>query len=101
LDAEQELFRVAQEALTNVARHSHATEVVIRLCVEEERALLTIHDNGQGFDQEHLLGAGLGLRSMRERMESLGGSLKIVSGEGGTRMEASLPVGAQATFAAR
>jgi signal transduction histidine kinase len=101
LDAEQELLRVAQEALTNVARHSHATEVTIRLCVEEERALLTIHDNGQGFDQEHLLGAGLGLRSMRERMEALGGSLRIISGEGGTRIEASLPVGAQATFAAR
>jgi two-component system, NarL family, sensor histidine kinase LiaS len=101
VEAEEELFRVAQEALTNVARHSHATEVAIRLCVEGERALLTIHDNGRGFNPELSAGEGLGLRSMRERMESLGGSLKIVSGEGGTRIEACIPAGAQATSAAR
>jgi signal transduction histidine kinase len=97
--AEQELFRVAQEALTNVARHSHATEVTLRVCVEQERILLTIQDNGHGFDPERLTGAGLGLRSMRERVETLGGSLTILSSVEGTRIEAWVPAGAQATAA--
>jgi NarL family two-component system sensor histidine kinase LiaS len=99
--AEQELFRVAQEALTNVARHSNATEVTIRARVEGESALLIIHDNGHGFDPEHRGDAGLGLRSMRERVETLGGSLRIISGEDGTRVEARIPVGAQAISAAQ
>jgi signal transduction histidine kinase len=100
-DAEQELFRVAQEALTNVARHSHATEVAIRVGVERESALLTIQDNGRGFDPARSNGAGLGLRSMRERVETLGGSLRILSGDEGTRIEACVPLGAQLTTAAR
>jgi NarL family two-component system sensor histidine kinase LiaS len=100
-DAEQELFRVAQEALTNVARHSHATEVAIRVGVERENALLTIQDNGRGFDLARSNGAGLGLRSMRERVETLGGSLRILSGDEGTRIEACVPVDAQLTAAAR
>jgi signal transduction histidine kinase len=98
-NAEQELFRVAQEALANVARHSHATEVAIRACVEGERALLTIHDNGHGFDPDHVNDAGLGLRSMRERVEALGGALTIRSGVEGTRVEARIPVDAQANTA--
>src|SRR5262249_9745733 len=84
LDAEQELFRVAQEALTNIARHSHATEVAIRAYVEGVSVLLTIQDNGCGFAPEHLSGEGLGLRSMRERVETLGGSLRMISGKEGT-----------------
>jgi signal transduction histidine kinase len=98
-NVEQELFRVAQEALANVARHSHATEVAIHVCVEEERVLLTIQDNGNGFDLEGRSGAGLGLRSMCERVETLGGSLTILSGEEGTRVEARIPVAAQAISA--
>jgi signal transduction histidine kinase len=98
-NAEQELFRVAQEALTNVARHSHASEVAIRAWVEGEYTLLTIQDNGHGFDLERLNGAGLGVRSMRERVETLGGSLRIISGEEGTCIEARIPIGAQATAA--
>jgi NarL family two-component system sensor histidine kinase LiaS len=98
-NAEQELFRVAQEALTNVARHSHATAVTIRACAEGENVSLTIQDNGCGFDPERLSGAGLGVRNMRERIETLGGTLKIISGEGGTRLEARIPVSAQATSA--
>jgi NarL family two-component system sensor histidine kinase LiaS len=96
-NAEEQLFRVAQEALTNVARHSHATAVTIRAGIEGERALLTIYDNGHGFDPDHVSGAGLGLRSMRERVEALGGSLKILSGDEGTRIEACVPVGVQTT----
>jgi signal transduction histidine kinase len=95
-NAEQELFRVAQEALTNVARHSKATEVVVRAYVEQEYVLLSIQDNGHGFDPEYLSGAGLGLRTMPERVETLGGSLKIISGDEGTRIEARIPVGGQA-----
>jgi signal transduction histidine kinase len=95
-NAEQELFRVAQEALANVARHSRATEVVVRACIEGECALLSIQDNGLGFDLDQISGVGLGLRSMRERVETLGGSLTILSGDVGTRVEARIPVFAQA-----
>jgi signal transduction histidine kinase len=98
-NAEHELLRVAQEALANVARHSHATAVAIRACVEGECALLAIHDNGHGFDPDHVNDAGLGLRSMRERVEALGGSLTILSGVEGTRVEARIPVDAQAIAA--
>jgi NarL family two-component system sensor histidine kinase LiaS len=98
-NTEQELFRVAQEALANVARHSSATEVVVHACIENECVLLSVRDNGHGFDQDHVSGVGLGLRSMRERVETLGGSLTILSGEEGTRVEARIPVAAHATSA--
>jgi signal transduction histidine kinase len=98
--AEQELFRVTQEALTNIARHSHATEVALHACVEQEHVLLTIQDNGHGFDPDHGSGAGLGLRSMRERVAALGGSLTILSGDEGTRVEAWVPVSVHATATA-
>jgi NarL family two-component system sensor histidine kinase LiaS len=100
-DTEQELLRVAQEALANVARHSHATSVAVRICVERDGALLTIQDDGRGFDPERLSGEGLGLSSMRERVEALGGSLQIISGHEGTSVQAYIPIGVQPTPSAR
>ncbi|MEW5788539.1 MAG: response regulator [Pseudomonadota bacterium] len=86
------LFRVAQEALTNVARHAQAGQVEMELAVEPSGACrLVIHDDGQGFELRH--GAqGFGLLGMRERVNGLGGRLDIASRHGGgTRIQASLP----------
>ena len=91
LEAEQTCFRVAQEALSNVARHSGATQVGAHLFREAEMTVLQIEDNGKGFDLAQSKGQGLGLNSMRERVESVGGSLLIFSSAGGTRIEARLP----------
>lgn len=81
LTVEEALFRVVQEALSNVARHSKATLVQLKVSMSNETVTLTIDDNGQGFDsmqQEH----GVGLLSMRERMKALGGDVHIESSPG-------------------
>jgi two-component system, NarL family, sensor histidine kinase LiaS len=88
--AEQALFRVTQEALANVARHSGATSVDVRLIADQlETLTLSIQDNGRGFDLTQRNG-GLGLSSMRERVEGLGGTLLVYSAASGTRVEARL-----------
>jgi NarL family two-component system sensor histidine kinase LiaS len=96
--AEHELFRVSQEALANVARHSGATAVQVGVTREMENApllVLRIQDNGKGFDLARVNGQGLGLEGMHERVEALGGTLCIMSPvgqmSGGTRVEARLP----------
>lgn len=80
------VFRIAQEALANAARHSQATEVVIELRhhARDGRVEGIISDNGVGFDPERT-GTGFGLRNLRERAEHLrNGWLRIESGKGGT-----------------
>jgi two-component system, NarL family, sensor histidine kinase LiaS len=69
---EQTFFRIVQEALANVARHSHATRAVIQVSADQEDATLSIADNGVGFDPGGT-GGGMGLRNMRERAEALPG----------------------------
>ncbi|HEX8727421.1 MAG TPA: histidine kinase [Ktedonobacterales bacterium] len=91
-EAEQQVFRVAQEALANVARHSGATRVEVHASVEQGVLALRIRDNGHGFDVAQANGRGLGLSSMRERIEALGGSLNITSAAGGTRIELRAPM---------
>jgi signal transduction histidine kinase len=90
--AEHALVRVTQEALANVARHSQASAVTIDLDLAAGAATLTIADNGRGFD----LGTaprGIGLESMRERLEALGGRLSVISSPGaGTTIEARYEV---------
>jgi len=89
---EQTLFRIIQEALANVARHSQATHVEILLTYTTGVVRLTIDDNGQGFEADDTR-RGLGLRSMQERAESLGGKLIIESLLGqGTRLKCTVPV---------
>jgi len=90
--AEQEVYRTVQEALANVARHSGATRVDMRAERDAERLSLRIRDNGHGFDTARADQQGVGLRSMRERIEGLGGTLQISSSVGGTRVELSVPV---------
>ncbi|MCV6585704.1 MAG: cache domain-containing protein [Marinibacterium sp.] len=95
-EAKIALYRIAQEALTNVERHSGATEVDIDLRGHTKGATLVIEDNGRGLRQplDARGGAGLGLRNMQERMEQLGGSLQIRTPRSGrgTRIEAMVPL---------
>ena len=92
LDVEEAYYRVAQEALTNVARHSGASRVEIQLAWTDESLEMTVRDDGQGFVVAESAGKGLGLASMRERIEALGGALTISSGASGTCLEARAPL---------
>jgi signal transduction histidine kinase len=83
-------YRIAQEALTNVARHAHATRCRIDLRVAEA-VELTVTDDGVGLDGGRR--AGVGLASMRERAEELGGTLRITADGRGTIVVARLPLG--------
>ena len=76
---EHTLFRVTQEALANVTRHSGASAVEIGLACEGDQVTLTVSDNGRGFNPAATQGKGLGLRSMRERVEAIGGQLTVTS----------------------
>jgi two-component system, NarL family, sensor histidine kinase LiaS len=92
LDVEEAFYRVAQEALTNVARHSGATHTEIRVTWTSDALELTVRDDGHGFVAEQAAGKGLGLASMRERVEAFGGALTISSGASGTCLEARAPL---------
>jgi signal transduction histidine kinase len=86
------LFRIAQEALQNAVRHSRAKAVSVGLTRSHDRLVLTIIDDGVGFDVEAVR-RGLGLISMGERVEQVGGVWQIRSRPGdGTRLEVSVPV---------
>jgi len=87
-------YRVAQEALNNIVKHAHAKRVALTLTCDAETLALEVSDDGMGFDAgaEHL--GHLGLLTMRERLEKLGGRLAIRSAQGeGTRVLASLSLG--------
>jgi PAS domain S-box-containing protein len=87
------LFRVMQEALHNIAKHSHATTIKLELCGTPKLLRLVISDDGVGFTASRAKGTrGLGLISMRERLYLVGGKFVIVSKPGsGTRVEATVP----------
>src|SRR6185503_12299618 len=92
LDAEQELFRVAHEALNNVLKHAHARHVEVRLDVSDTCARLEIHDDGVGFEPTLRGGGGYGLPGMRERIARLDGNIEIESANGsGTRVAVEVP----------
>lgn len=93
-DAKIALYRIAQEALTNVERHSGASQVSIDVRGHKRGATLRISDDGCGLDQDTGTqpGSGLGLRNMQERIEQLDGSLRILSSRSGTVIEASVPL---------
>ncbi len=96
LDEEIELavYRIAQEALANAARHADAREIVVRLTVHAGRLLLEVQDDGCGFDAEPgTRTAALGLVSMRERALALGGVFEVVTAPGeGTVVRLSCPL---------
>jgi NarL family two-component system sensor histidine kinase LiaS len=92
MGVKEALYRILQEALANVARHSSASHVKITLCVEDEWLYLAVEDDGQGFDPqaEH---SGMGLESMRERAETIHGNFRMKSAPGqGTRVTVTSPL---------
>jgi len=87
------LYRIVQEALTNISRHAHASEVAIRLLRKNDTILLSIWDDGRGFDLGSGDGETLGLTGMRERARLVGGAFAIESEpERGTKISVSVPV---------
>jgi signal transduction histidine kinase/ligand-binding sensor domain-containing protein len=92
LEIEQALYRIAQESLANIARHSHASQVSITLNYNGKTAEMVISDNGCGFSPEHKP-AGVGLRTMCERATMIGGSVELSSSPGqGTRVQVRVPI---------
>jgi len=84
------VYRIAQEALTNVVRHARAKTCIVRLVVKDD-VILEIVDDGVGIPKER--SAGVGLSSMRERASELGGTCVVESTpEGGTRVLVRLPL---------
>jgi len=78
-----QVYRLAQEALSNVARHSGATDLVVRWLVRSEhQALLCVHDNGHGFDPEAPKPGHFGLENMRSRARDMGAQLTLDSAPG-------------------
>jgi signal transduction histidine kinase len=104
-ELEVTLFRVAQEGLTNVARHANATRVGLTLSYLEDMVRLDVRDDGVGFtvgfesmaDAGAKNGHGYGLSAMRQRLRRVGGSLEVESGPGGgTAISASVPMSGRA-----
>jgi signal transduction histidine kinase len=100
-EAEVQLVRIVQEALTNVRKHARATKVWIRLERHDGAALLAVEDDGIGFDpsgSDARRRRCFGLETMRERAESIGARMEVISVPGeGTRVQVRLPLGQRAT----
>jgi len=93
---EASLYRVAQEAVSNVAKHAHAHRVVVMIEYGTSDIRLVVEDDGEGFDVPSAVqrcdnDECIGLRSMRERVESQGGAFSVTSGDRGTTIEAVVP----------
>jgi signal transduction histidine kinase len=86
------LYRVAQEALSNIVKHSEVKEARLEVVGGTDHLLLRVMDLGRGFEQGKD-GHGLGLLSMRERLRLVGGKLTIRSSSQGTEISAYVPMG--------
>ena len=101
-DLETLVYRIVQEALTNVARHSGAGTAAVTISRGSERLVVRIEDRGAGFQSEALLSArdeerGFGIRAMKDRVEFMNGRFSIRSGPGmGTVVEAEIPLRGEA-----
>jgi signal transduction histidine kinase/DNA-binding NarL/FixJ family response regulator len=101
IERETALFRVVQEGLTNVIRHSRSSKALLRVRVEDHSFVLSVEDDGAGIEPRKLEAAnttasraefGVGIRGMRERLKQLGGSLELRSSESGTELIARVPL---------
>jgi signal transduction histidine kinase len=92
------IFRMVQECLTNIHRHSGGSSATIRVHEEDHRLLVEVQDTGKGISAEKQLAlsssgrTGVGFRGMRERLRQLGGTLEIQSDDSGTAVTATLPI---------
>jgi signal transduction histidine kinase/AmiR/NasT family two-component response regulator len=95
LQAETALFRITQESLSNVIRHSRSDKAWVVVTLEPDSLTLSIRDEGRGFDTAAHAGSappGVGIEGMRGRLKSLGGILSLQSGPRGTEVLASVPL---------
>lgn len=97
IDQRTVLFRVAQEALTNIARHAHASRVEVAIRADQTAIHMRIHDDGRGFDAQRRMqtrgSRRLGLLGMRERLEMIGGTFSVASSlRHGTEITALIPL---------
>jgi signal transduction histidine kinase len=96
-DMETTLFRIVQEALTNIQRHSGSPAARIRLQTEDRRILLNVVDEGVGIpahlraNEEALVASGIGIAGIRQRARELGGHVRIESNDSGTKVTVVLP----------
>ena len=94
LEIKEALYRIAQEAMHNIVKHARASNVALRLVRQEKEVLLEVCDNGRGFDPTGPFPGHLGVRSMRERVTKIGGTLSIESAAGqGTCIRVRVPLG--------
>jgi len=96
-DMELMVFRIVQEALTNIHRHSGSKSAVIRVTQEANTILVDVQDTGKGISPEKLAdiqshGSGVGIRGMQERLRQFQGEIKIESGSSGTRVLVTIPI---------
>jgi signal transduction histidine kinase len=83
IEVENNLYRVAQEALNNIIKHSEAKGVVLQLVAHERSIILTIEDDGKGFVKlQQKEDSGLGLQNIKNRISSIGGNLQIDTHQG-------------------
>jgi PAS domain S-box-containing protein len=97
-DVELAIFRIVQECLTNIHRHSGSAKAAIRIQQEGNRVLLQVQDFGKGIPKERLkelkgAGTGVGFRGMRERLRQVGGTLEVQSEDNGTVINAVIEMG--------
>jgi len=98
-DVELAVFRMLQESLTNVHRHSGSPTVQVRTEIKDDAVVLEVRDQGKGIPAETLeessydakTALGVGLRGMSERSKQLGGTLEVSSGPQGTTIRATIP----------
>jgi signal transduction histidine kinase len=97
-DVARQIHRIIHEAVVNAARHAEASAVQVGLWVEKRRVRIEVADDGRGFpfegelDLPALMEAGLGPASLRDRIASLGGSLRLVSSRQGSRLDMTVPL---------
>jgi two-component system nitrate/nitrite sensor histidine kinase NarX len=81
-DVKLALYRITQEALNNIIKHAHATDILIHLDSQAEQVILGVRDNGRGFDVDAATTQGMGMPNMRERAAAIGASCQIISEHG-------------------
>ena len=94
-EVEITVFRLVQEGLINILRHANTDRALVRLCSEPGRLITEVQDWGTGMEADDVTVFGVGLSGMHERIEQLGGTLRIRSGPDGTTITAVLPVAAR------
>lgn len=105
-EVETAVFRVVQECLTNIHRHSGSPVATVRVVRQDGHILLEVEDRGKGIPKDRLIEMdtaglpGVGIRGMRERMRQLGGGLEVTSNGHGTNIRAELPLTATSSSAA-